>query len=102
MFSGIVETLGTVRAQTPGRIEIVPRTPFAHLEIGESIAVNGACLTVASVEGEAFVSDVMPETLRRTTLGTAHVGDRMNLEFDIIAKYVRNLVVPYRAGKPAD
>ena len=69
MFSGIVETLGTVRAHTPGRIEIVPRTPFARIELGESIAVNGACLTVATVDGEAFAADVMPETLQRTTLG---------------------------------
>ena len=80
MFSGIVETLGTVRAQTPGRIEIVSRTPFAHLEIGESIAVNGACLTVASVDGEAFAADVMPETLHRTTLGELSEGATVNLE----------------------
>jgi riboflavin synthase len=80
VFSGIVETLGTVRAQTPGRIEIVPRTPFAHLEIGESIAVSGVCLTVASVDGEAFVSDVMPETLDRTTLGELTEGATVNLE----------------------
>ena len=80
MFSGIVETLGTVRAQTPGRIEIVPRTPFVNLGIGESIAVNGACLTVTSVEGEAFVSDVMPETLHRTTLGELTESATVNLE----------------------
>ncbi|MGH6797704.1 MAG: riboflavin synthase, partial [Roseiarcus sp.] len=69
MFSGIIETLGTVRAQTPGRIEIAPCTPFARLEIGESIAVNGACLTVATVIDEGFAADVIPETLHRTTLG---------------------------------
>ena len=80
MFSGIVETLGTVRAKTPGRIEIVPRTPFAHLQIGESIAVNGACLTVASLQGEAFAADVIPETLRRTTLGELTEGATVNLE----------------------
>jgi riboflavin synthase len=80
VFSGIVETLGTVRAQTPGRIEIVPRTPFAHLEIGESIGVNGVCLTVASVAGEAFAADVMPETLQRSTLGELTDGATVNLE----------------------
>ena len=80
MFSGIVETLGTVRARTPGRIEIVPRTPFAHLELGESIAVNGACLTVATVDGDAFAADVMPETLHRTTLGELTEGATVNLE----------------------
>jgi riboflavin synthase len=80
VFSGIVETLGTVRAHTPGRIEIVPRTPFAHLELGESIAVNGACLTVATVDDEAFAADVMPETLHRTTLGELTEGATVNLE----------------------
>jgi riboflavin synthase len=80
VFSGIVETLGTVRAHTPGRIEILPRTPFAHLELGESIAVNGACLTVATVDGESFAADVMPETLHRTTLGELTEGATVNLE----------------------
>jgi riboflavin synthase len=80
VFSGIVETLGTVRANTPRRIEIVPRTPFAHLELGESIAVNGACLTVATVDGEAFAADVMPETMHRTTLGELTEGATVNLE----------------------
>jgi riboflavin synthase len=80
VFSGIVESLGTVLARTPGRIEIVPRMPFAGLEIGESIAVNGACLTVASVSGEGFVADVMPETFHRTTLGGLSDGATVNLE----------------------
>jgi riboflavin synthase len=80
VFSGIVETLGTVRSRQPGRIEITPRTPFANLEIGESIAVNGACLTVASVTAEGFEADVMPETLHRTTLGDLSGGATVNLE----------------------
>jgi riboflavin synthase len=80
VFSGIVETLGTVRTQALGRIEILPRMPFAHLEIGESIAVNGVCLTVASLAGEAFAADVMPETLQRSTLGELTEGATVNLE----------------------
>jgi riboflavin synthase len=80
MFSGIVETLGTVRAQTPGRIEIQPRTPFEQIEIGESIAVNGACLTVAAASAGGFEADVMPETLHRTTLGDLTDGATVNLE----------------------
>ena len=80
MFSGIIETLGTVRAQTPGRIEVVPETPFARLEIGESIAVNGVCLTVSSVADDGFTADVMPETLQRTTLGALAGGETVNLE----------------------
>jgi riboflavin synthase len=80
VFSGIVETLGTVRAKTPGRIEIVPRTPFARLETGESIAVNGVCLTVASAANDGFEADVMPETLHRTTLDGLTDGATVNLE----------------------
>ncbi|MFI5287468.1 MAG: riboflavin synthase [Candidatus Dormibacteria bacterium] len=80
MFSGIVETLGTVRSQQPGRIQITPRIPFANLQIGESIAVNGACLTVAAVSAERFEADVMPETLHRTTLGEMSAGATVNLE----------------------
>lgn len=80
MFSGIIEALGTVRGRTPGRIEITPRVPFADLAIGESIAVNGACLTVASVTADGFVADVMPETFHRTTLGELAEGDMVNLE----------------------
>jgi riboflavin synthase len=80
VFSGIVETLGTVLARAPGRIDIVPLTQFAGLEIGESIAVNGACLTVASVSGDAFAADVMPETFHRTTLGGLDEGATVNLE----------------------
>ena len=80
MFSGIVETLGTLRSRKPGRIEITPRTPFANLQIGESIAVNGACLTVASVSADGFEADVMPETRHRTTLGDLSGGATVNLE----------------------
>jgi riboflavin synthase len=80
VFSGIIETLGTVGARTPGRIEVTPRTPFANLEIGESVAVNGACLTVASISAEGFWADVMPETWHRTTLGDVTDGATVNLE----------------------
>jgi riboflavin synthase len=75
---------------------------FSDLVVSKgSIAVDGVSLTIVEPEDSTFAAALIPETLRRTTLGTAHVGDRMNLEFDIIAKYVRNLVGPYRAGKPA-
>src|ERR1700733_14844243 len=80
MFSGIIETLGTVAARTPGRIEIVPRTPLTDPEIGESAAVNGACLTVASASGAGFWADIMPETWHRTTLGELTDGATVNLE----------------------
>jgi riboflavin synthase len=80
VFSGIVEGLGTVRAQTEARIEIAPRTPFDGLEPGESVAVNGVCLTVAALSTDGITADVMPETLRRTTLGELAPGSLVNLE----------------------
>ena len=80
MFSGIIESLGAVRARTRDRIEIEPRTRFQHLEIGESIAVNGACLTVAAISDAGFTADVMPETWHRTTLGELTDGATVNLE----------------------
>jgi riboflavin synthase len=76
---------------------------FSDLVVSKgSIAVDGVSLTIVEPEDSTFAAALIPETLRRTTLGTARVGDRMNLEFDIIAKYVRNLIGPYRTGKPAD
>lgn len=80
MFSGIVETLGDVRSRDAQRIEIVPRTPFQGLRTGESIAVDGACLTVAASNGDGFTADVMPETFHRTILGTLAAGAAVNLE----------------------
>ena len=60
-----------------------------------SIAVDGVSLTVVDPEPGSFGAALIPETLRRTTLGELRAGDRVNLEFDMIAKYVRNLVAPY-------
>ena len=80
MFSGIVETLGEIRARDAGRIEIAPRTPFPGLQTGESIAVDGACLTVAASSQDMFIADVMPETFHRTILGSLAVGAVVNLE----------------------
>lgn len=60
-----------------------------------SIAVDGISLTVVDPEPGSFGAALIPETLRRTNLGTARVGDRVNLEFDMIAKYVKTLVRPY-------
>ncbi len=80
MFSGIIETLGEVRDHHEGRLEVAPREPFRDLEIGESVAVNGVCLTVAAVTTDGFAADVVPETLRRTTLGGLTTGAAVNLE----------------------
>ncbi len=80
MFSGIIESLGTVRARNRDRIAIKPRTRFQDIEIGESIAINGACLTVAAISDDGFTADVMPETWHRTTLGELTDGTTVNLE----------------------
>lgn len=79
MFSGIVQQLGSVRAVEDGRL-IVEGDGLAHARVGDSIAVNGCCLTIAALRDGAFTADVMPETLRRTTLGALGIGDAVNLE----------------------
>ena len=73
---------------------------FSELVVSKgSIAVDGVSLTIVEPEDSTFAAALIPETLRRTTLGSARIGDRMNLEFDIIAKYVRGMIGTYRAGK---
>ena len=64
-----------------------------------SIAVDGVSLTVVEPDASSFGAALIPETLRRTSLGAARAGDRVNLEFDMIAKYVRGLVAPYLPRK---
>jgi riboflavin synthase len=59
-----------------------------------SIAVDGVSLTVSAIDGESFSVSLIPETLERTTLGTAAVGRPVNLEVDVLAKYVEKLMVP--------
>ncbi|HEY3056702.1 MAG TPA: riboflavin synthase [Thermoanaerobaculia bacterium] len=62
-----------------------------------SIAVDGVSLTIVEPEASSFAAALIPETLRRTNHGMARIGDKVNLEFDMVAKYVRNLVAPYLA-----
>jgi riboflavin synthase len=74
---------------------------FSDLVVSKgSIAVDGVSLTVVDPDDSSFAAALIPETLRRTTLGTARIGERVNLEFDMIAKYVRTLVAPYLATRP--
>jgi riboflavin synthase len=84
MFTGIIETTGRVeRATRYGggvRLTVAPSRRLSRLILGESIAINGACLTVTSGNGTHFTVDVSPETLRRTTMGTLARGARVNLE----------------------
>ena len=84
MFTGIVEELGTVRRVLPGaragKIVIGAHKVLEDVHIGDSIAVNGVCLTVVSASADEFTADVMPETLRKSGLGTLKAGDPVDLE----------------------
>jgi len=84
LFTGIIQSTGRVERQQPNgagaRLTIATPRPLPGLAVGESIAVNGACLTVIARRSRAFTLDVAPETLRRTTLGHLAAGARVNLE----------------------
>jgi riboflavin synthase len=84
VFTGIVEETGTVeRLLDQGdavRLSVRAGTVLDGTELGDSIAVDGCCLTVAEVHGDVWTADVMQETLDRTTLGARATGDRVNLE----------------------
>lgn len=84
MFSGIVERCARLlqrqRTASGARLWIESAGFGSELSVGASIAVNGVCLTVAHVEPTRFAVDVIPETLRKTTLGRLHIGAWLNLE----------------------
>lgn len=84
MFTGIVEEMGTVRRlnQAPNRceLELTASKVLEGTAIGDSIAVNGVCLTVVRMGEDHFTADVMPETLRRSNLGQLKTGSKVNLE----------------------
>ena len=80
MFTGIVEEVGSVKAVEEGRLVIGASEVLSDVKIGDSIAVNGACLTVTTYDESGFSVDVVPETLRRTNLGELTSGSPVNLE----------------------
>ncbi len=84
MFTGIIEEKGIVKSITlrgeSGFLEIQCQKVLEDTKLGDSIAVNGACLTVTSLEQDAFTADVMAETLRRTSLKELKKGSFVNLE----------------------
>jgi len=84
MFTGIIEGLATISGIKPSgqsrSMAINADYKLDHTKIGDSIAVNGACLTVVSFGEKRFEVDVSPETIAKTTLGKAKMGDRVNLE----------------------
>ena len=80
MFTGIVEEVGAIESAGSGRLAVSASKVVADLKIGDSICVNGTCLTATSTTGDGFTADVVPETLRRTNLGSLASGDPVNLE----------------------
>jgi riboflavin synthase len=83
MFTGLVETVGRIVSVTVshGGTTIAIETPLAaELALGDSVSVNGVCLTVAAIEPQVWRAAVGPETMRVTTLGTKMAGDLVNLE----------------------
>lgn len=103
VVQGHVDTVGTlVSIRNEGDFAVYRWTypeEYAQLVVAKgSIAVDGVSLTIVDPESGSFGAALIPETLRRTNLGGTRIGERVNLEFDMIAKYVRALVAPYLAS----
>jgi riboflavin synthase len=100
LVQGHVDTVGTlISIASEGDFAVyrwsMPQE-YAELVVNKgSIAVDGVSLTVVEPDAESFGAALIPETLRRTNIGMARIGDTVNLEFDMVAKYVRALVAPY-------
>ena len=89
MFTGLVADLGTVSdvAATADGVRLQVATPLAaELSEGDSVAVNGVCLTAVSADAQAFTAEVMNETLRRSSLAEVAAGRRVNLELPLRAQ----------------
>ena len=100
IVQGHVDCTGTLASiATEGEFAVYRWTfpeEFAALVVSKgSIAVDGVSLTIVEPDASSFAAALIPETLRRTNLGTSRVGYRVNLEFDMVAKYIRNLALPY-------
>ena len=84
MFTGIIEEVGQLKSIRHGNrsaaLEIKASRVLADTRKGDSISVNGVCLTVTALGADSFTADVMPETLKRSNLGSLHVGNPVNLE----------------------
>jgi riboflavin synthase len=104
-----------VQGHVDGTGSVVRREPSEHWELVEvslptelsrylvdkgSVTVDGVSLTVVSVSDRSFTVSLIPETLTRTTLGLKQPGDPVNLEVDVIAKYVERLIAPHRTTTP--
>jgi len=87
MFTGIITAVGEVtdRALRDGGLELTVATPWSDLALGESVAVDGACLTVQTIGRTAFTCHIIRTSLERTNLGTYDVGRKVNLERGLLA-----------------
>ena len=86
MFTGIVEEVGRVVSRSDYRLVIQAETVLQDAHLGDSISVNGACLTVVEFDAGSFAVDLAPETLRRTSLGQVGPGGSVNLERALAAQ----------------
>ncbi|MFC1930291.1 riboflavin synthase [Chloroflexota bacterium] len=84
MFTGIVEEIGIVRTISPNTLTTEAVRVLGGVKNGDSIAVNGVCLTVIHFDNRSFTVNLMPETLKRTNLGKLRPGDPVNLERALI------------------
>lgn len=83
MFTGLIEDIGVVtevQRRRGLRLTVRARVVMADLHLGDSIAVNGVCLTAEAIDGDRFTASLLPETAEGTTLGALQVGARVNLE----------------------
>ena len=80
MFTGIIEEIGSVRETGQTSLAVSAAKIVADIAIGDSIAVNGACLTVIDIDRSGFSVEIMPETRRLTNIGNLKVGEKVNLE----------------------
>jgi riboflavin synthase len=80
LFTGIIEELGRVFSLSSNRLTVSAKKVLQRMKLGDSIAVNGVCLTVTEYDLKSFSVDIMPETRERTNLGLLSSGDEVNLE----------------------
>lgn len=80
MFTGIIEEIGAVSRRSGAQVTILAREVLVGVQVGDSIAVDGACLTVTQFDAESFNVQISPETFSRTTLGRLQPGVAVNLE----------------------
>lgn len=88
MFTGLIEEMGTVRSLargTLGKLVVASGKIAGEIAIGDSVAINGSCLTVTSINGGDISFDAVPETLSRTTIGGLKPGDPVNMETSLKA-----------------